>query len=93
MRASGSSTVEGEATWIGFAERSRQAHTGSFGNALQQMWAACRPKCSAFASAHRRTRRSSWNFSRAISRALARVDTFNGVPLLIEGLPPTSSSQ
>ncbi len=37
MRASGSSTVKGEATWVGFAERSRQARTESFGKALQQM--------------------------------------------------------
>ena len=37
MRASGTSTVKGEATWIGFAERSRQARAASFGSALQQM--------------------------------------------------------
>jgi rhombotail lipoprotein len=37
MHASGTSTVKGEASWIGFAERSRQARTASFGTAVQQM--------------------------------------------------------
>lgn len=37
MRASGSSTVKGDATWIGFAERSRQARTESFEGANRQM--------------------------------------------------------
>lgn len=37
MHASGTSTIKGEATWVGFAERSRQARTESFGKAVQQM--------------------------------------------------------
>lgn len=37
MRASGSSTVKGEATWIGFEERSREARKRSFGEALRPM--------------------------------------------------------
>lgn len=37
MHASGTSTVKGEATWVGFAERSRQARTQAFGAAVQQM--------------------------------------------------------
>lgn len=37
MRAAGTSTVKGEATWVGFAERSRAARTASFEQALRQM--------------------------------------------------------
>lgn len=37
MRASGTSTVKGEATWIGFAERSRTARTESFEKSVAQM--------------------------------------------------------
>lgn len=37
MHAAGSSTVKGQASWVGFAERSRQARTDSFGSAVQQM--------------------------------------------------------
>ncbi len=37
MHASGTSTIKGEATWVGFAERSRQARTEAFGAAVQQM--------------------------------------------------------
>lgn len=37
MRASGSSTVKGEATWIGFEARSREARTTSFDEALAKM--------------------------------------------------------
>lgn len=37
MRASGTSTVKGEATWVGFAERSRAARTASFESSVKQM--------------------------------------------------------
>jgi rhombotail lipoprotein len=37
MHATGTSTVKGEATWVGFAERSRAARTTSFEAAVQQM--------------------------------------------------------
>jgi rhombotail lipoprotein len=37
MHASGTSTVKGDATWVGFAERSRNARTESFATAVQQM--------------------------------------------------------
>lgn len=37
MHASGTSTVKGEATWVGFAEKSREARTASFGTAVTQM--------------------------------------------------------
>jgi rhombotail lipoprotein len=37
MHASGTSTAKGEATWVGFAERSRAARAQSFETALQQM--------------------------------------------------------
>lgn len=37
MRASGTSSVKGEATWVGFAERSRQARTQSFEKSVAQM--------------------------------------------------------
>lgn len=37
MHASGTSTVKGEATWVGFAEKSREARTASFGKAVAQM--------------------------------------------------------
>jgi rhombotail lipoprotein len=37
MHASGTSTVKGSATWVGFAERSRNARVESFGTAVQQM--------------------------------------------------------
>jgi rhombotail lipoprotein len=37
MRASGTATVKGEATWVGFAERSRAARTESFEKSLAQM--------------------------------------------------------
>lgn len=37
MHAGGRSTVKGDATWVGFAERSREARTRSFGEALAEM--------------------------------------------------------
>ncbi len=37
MRASGTSTVKGEATWVGFAERSRAARAQAFEGAVKQM--------------------------------------------------------
>lgn len=37
MRAAGTSTVKGEATWVGFAERSRAARTESFEKSVAQM--------------------------------------------------------
>lgn len=37
MHASGTSTIKGEATWVGFAERSRGARTASFTAAVAQM--------------------------------------------------------
>lgn len=37
MRASGASTIKGEATWIGFEDRARQARRQSFSDALAQM--------------------------------------------------------
>lgn len=37
MRASGTSSVKGEATWVGFAERSRAARTQSFEKSVAQM--------------------------------------------------------
>jgi rhombotail lipoprotein len=37
MHASGTSTVKGDATWVGFAERSRTARTTSFTDAVAQM--------------------------------------------------------
>ena len=37
MRAAGTSTLKGEATWVGFAERSRQARSEAFCVAVQQM--------------------------------------------------------
>lgn len=37
MRASGTSTVKGEATWVGFAEKSRAARTASFEASVQKM--------------------------------------------------------
>ncbi len=37
MRAAGTSTIKGEATWIGFAERSRTARTQSFEASVRQM--------------------------------------------------------
>ncbi len=37
MHAAGTSTVKGESTWVGFAERSRTARTQSFSTAVQQM--------------------------------------------------------
>lgn len=48
MHASGTSTVKGEATWVGFAERSRQARTASFGSAVQQMIGALHGEVAAF---------------------------------------------
>lgn len=48
MRGSGSSTVKGESTWIGFAERSRQARTQSFDKALQQMIGGLRTEVQRF---------------------------------------------
>lgn len=48
MHASGTSTVKGEATWVGFAERSRQARTDSFGSAVQQMIGALHGEVAAF---------------------------------------------
>jgi rhombotail lipoprotein len=48
MRASGTSTVKGEATWIGFAERSRGARAESFGTALQQMTKSLQGEVQAF---------------------------------------------
>ncbi len=35
--AAGTGTVKGQATWVGFAERSRQARTDSFGTAVTKM--------------------------------------------------------
>ncbi|MDO9073767.1 MAG: rhombotarget lipoprotein [Rubrivivax sp.] len=37
MRAAGTSTIKGEATWVGFAERSRAARTQSFEASVKQM--------------------------------------------------------
>lgn len=37
MHAAGTATTKGEATWVGFAERSRAARTESFSQAVQQM--------------------------------------------------------
>jgi len=37
MHASGTATLKGEATWVGFAERSRAARGASFETALKQM--------------------------------------------------------
>ncbi|MDP2008054.1 MAG: rhombotarget lipoprotein [Rubrivivax sp.] len=37
MRAAGTSTIKGEATWVGFAERSRTARTDSFEASVKQM--------------------------------------------------------
>ena len=37
MRAAGTSTVKGEATWVGFKERSRAARTESFETSVKQM--------------------------------------------------------
>jgi len=48
MRASGSSTVKGESTWIGFAERSRQARTASFEKATAQMISGLQQEVQAF---------------------------------------------
>lgn len=48
MHAAGTSTVKGEATWIGFAERSRQARTDSFAKALQDMNANLQRELQAF---------------------------------------------
>jgi rhombotail lipoprotein len=48
MRASGTSTVKGEATWVGFAERSRQARAESFGSALPQMTKGLQGEVQAF---------------------------------------------
>lgn len=48
MHASGTSTVKGEATWVGFAERSRQARTDSFTAAVQQMIGALHGEVAAF---------------------------------------------
>lgn len=48
MHAAGTATVKGQATWIGFAERSRQARTDSFGKAVQQMVEGLRREVQAF---------------------------------------------
>lgn len=40
MRASGTATVKGQATWVGFAERSRQARVEAFEKATQDMISA-----------------------------------------------------
>jgi rhombotail lipoprotein len=37
MRAAGTSTIKGEATWVGFKERSRAARTASFESSVKQM--------------------------------------------------------
>lgn len=48
MHASGTSTVKGDATWVGFAEKSRAARTGSFGTAVTQMIANLHGEVKAF---------------------------------------------
>jgi len=48
MHAGGRSTVKGEATWVGFAERSRQARTTSFEKAFEEMTAALQREVAAF---------------------------------------------
>ncbi|CAD5369882.1 conserved hypothetical protein [Rubrivivax sp. A210] len=48
MHAAGTSTVKGEATWVGFAERSRLARTDSFTQAVQQMTANLKTEVQAF---------------------------------------------
>lgn len=48
MHAGGRSTVKGEATWVGIAERSRQARTASFEKAFEEMTAALQREVAAF---------------------------------------------
>lgn len=48
MHAGGRSTVKGEATWVGFAERSRAARTRSFDQALTEMNAQLHREIAAF---------------------------------------------
>ncbi len=48
MHASGTSTVKGEATWVGFAERSRAARTASFTAAVGQMTEALHGEVKSF---------------------------------------------
>lgn len=48
MHAAGTSTVKGESTWVGFAERSRAARTQSFDTAVGQMIGNLRSEVQAF---------------------------------------------
>lgn len=48
MHAGGRSTVKGEATWVGFAERSRAARTTSFEQAFDAMTTALHREVAAF---------------------------------------------
>ncbi|MFM7505095.1 MAG: rhombotarget lipoprotein [Rubrivivax sp.] len=48
MHAGGRSTIKGEATWVGFAERSRAARTASFEKAFDEMTAALQREVAAF---------------------------------------------
>lgn len=50
MHAGGRSTVKGDATWVGFAERSREARTRSFGEALAEMNTGLHREIGAFRS-------------------------------------------
>jgi rhombotail lipoprotein len=48
MHAGGRSTVKGDATWVGYAERSRDARSRSFGQALAEMNTALHREIGAF---------------------------------------------